>query len=104
GGGGGAGLGGVAGRGGGGGGGAQCGGAAEVSLARAPAEVVPAGQGASRPVEKGARLSPGDRVQTGAGGAVELRLGDGSLVRLGELSDLEIDRLAVDASGRPSTA
>jgi len=83
---------------------AQSSGAAQVILARAPAEVVPAGQGASRPLEKGARLSPGDRVQTGAGGAVELRLGDGSLVRLGELSDLEIDRLDVDASGRPSTA
>jgi FecR protein len=83
---------------------AQPAGTAQVILARAPAEVVPAGQAASRPLEKGARLSPGDRVQTGAGGAVELRLGDGSLVRLGELSDLEIDRLDVDAGGRPSTA
>ena len=83
---------------------AQSPGAAQVILARAPAEVAPAGQPAARALQKGERLSPGDRVRTGRGGAAELLLGDGSLVRLGELSDLELDRLDVDAGGRPTTA
>ena len=83
---------------------AQTPGAAQVILARAPAGVAPAGQPAARALQKGERLSPGDRVRTGRGGAAELLLGDGSLVRLGELSDLELDRLDVDAGGRPTTA
>jgi hypothetical protein len=83
---------------------AQAPGAAEVMLARPPAEVIPQGQTAARPLAKGARLAPGDRVRTGREGAVELRLGDGSLVRLAELSDLEIERLDVDAGGTPTTS
>ena len=31
-------------------------------------------------------------------------LGDGSLVRVGELSDLEIDKLDVDAANQPTTS
>jgi hypothetical protein len=77
---------------------------AEVMLARPPAEVIPQGQTAAQPLARGARLSPGDRVRTGKDGAVELRLGDGSLVRLAELSDLEIERLDVDAGGVPTTS
>lgn len=77
---------------------------AEVVLARPPAEVIPQGQTATRPLVKGARLAPGDRVRTGRDGAVELRLGDGSLVRLAELSDLEIERLDADAGGAPTTS
>ena len=77
---------------------------AQVILARAPAEVVPRGQSAPQPLAKGARLAEGDRVRTGKGGAAEILLGDGSLVRLGELSDLEIDRLDVDPSGAPVTS
>jgi hypothetical protein len=83
---------------------AQAGGTAEVILARAPAEVVAKGQGAARPLQKGARLSEGDRVRTGKGGAAEVVLGDGSLVRVGELSDLEIDKLDVDAGNQPTTS
>lgn len=83
---------------------AQAPGIAEVALARPPAEVVPKGQTAARPLVKGARLSEGDRVRTGRGGAAELVLGDGSLVRLGELSDLEIERLDVDPAGAPTTS
>jgi hypothetical protein len=79
-------------------------GPAEVLLARAPAEVTSRGAAAARPVVKGARLGEGDRVTTGRGGAVELRLGDGSLVRLGELSDFEIERLEVDATGAPTAS
>jgi hypothetical protein len=83
---------------------AQAPGGAEVLLARPPAEVTSQGQTAARPLAKGARLAPGDRVRTGKDGAVELKLGDGSLVRLAELSDLEIERLDVDASGAPTTS
>ncbi|HEV8674359.1 MAG TPA: FecR family protein [Methylomirabilota bacterium] len=77
---------------------------AEVILVKAPAEVVPRGQTAARPLVKGARLAEGDRVRTGRDGAVELRLGDGSLVRLAELSELDIDRLDVDTAGAPTTS
>jgi hypothetical protein len=83
---------------------AQAPGTAEVVLARAPAELVGRGQTAARPLVKGSRLAVGDRVRTGRDGAAEIRLGDGSLVRLGELSDLEIDRLDVDGSGAPTTS
>jgi hypothetical protein len=75
---------------------------AQVRLARPPVEVVPAGQTAARPLAVGARLGPGDRVRTGSGGAAEIELVDGSLVRLGEVSDFEIERLDVDAAGQPT--
>ena len=73
-------------------------------LARAPVEVVSKGQTAAQPLQKGARLNEGDRVRTGKGGAAEVVLGDGSLVRVGELSDLEIDKLDVDAANQPTTS
>ena len=84
--------------------GAQAVGIAEVILARAPVEVVAKGQTAAQPLQKGARLSEGDRVRTGKGGAAEVVLGDGSLVRVGELSDIEIDKLDVDAANQPTTS
>jgi hypothetical protein len=84
--------------------GAQAVGTAEVILARAPAVVVAKGQSAAQPLQKGARLSEGDRVRTGKGGAAEIVLGDGSVVRIGELSDLEIDKLDVDAANQPTTS
>jgi hypothetical protein len=84
--------------------GAQAVGTAEVILARAPAEVVAKGQTAAQPLQKGARLSEGDRIRTGKGGAAEVVLGDGSLLRVGELSDLEIDKLDVDATNQPTTS
>ena len=84
--------------------GAQAAGTAEVIFARAPVEVVAKGQTAAQPLQKGARLSEGDRVRTGKGGAAEVVLGDGSLVRVGELSDLEIDKLDVDAANQPTTS
>jgi hypothetical protein len=74
---------------------------AEVMVARDPAELIPRGQPAPQPLTRGARLGEGDRVRTGRGGAAELRLADGSLVRLGELSEFEIERLEVDAQGMP---
>jgi hypothetical protein len=77
---------------------------AEVLLVRPPADVIPQGQTAARPLTRGARLAAGDRLRTGRDGAVEVRLGDGSLVRLAELSDLEIERLDVDAAGAPTTS
>ncbi len=83
---------------------AQPAGTAEVMLAKPPVEVVPRGQTAARPLVKGARLSEGDRVRTGRDGAAEIRLGDGSLVRLAELSELDIDKLDVDAQGAPTTS
>lgn len=83
---------------------AQPAGTAEVILARAPVEVLARGASAAQPVAKGARLAEGDRVRTGRGGVAEIRLGDGSLVRLGELSDLEIEKLDVDAAGAPTTS
>lgn len=79
-------------------------GTAQVILARAPVELVSKGQTAAQPLQKGARLNEGDRVRTGKGGAAEVVLGDGSLVRLGELSDLEIDKLDVDAGNQPTTS
>ena len=79
-------------------------GSAQVILARAPVELVTKGQTAAQPLQKGARLAEGDRVRTGKGGAAEVVLGDGSLVRLGELSDLEIDKLDVDAGNQPTTS
>jgi hypothetical protein len=84
--------------------GAQAAGTAEVILARAPVEVVVKGQTAAQPLQKGARLSEGDRVRTGKGGVAEVVLGDGSVVRVGELSDLEIDKLDVDAANQPTTS
>jgi hypothetical protein len=84
--------------------GAQTAGTAEVILARAPVEVVAKGQTAAQPLQKGARLSEGDRVRTGKGGVAEVVLGDGSVVRVGELSDLEIDKLDVDAANQPTTS
>lgn len=84
--------------------GAQAGDTAEVILARAPVEWVPKGRAAAQPLQKGARLSEGDRIRTGRGGAAEVVLGDGSLVRLGELSDLEIDKLDVDVANQPTTS
>jgi hypothetical protein len=83
---------------------AQAAGTAQVILARAPVELVPRGQTAGQPLQKGARLSEGDRIRTGRGGAAEVVLGDGSLVRVGELSDLEIDKLDVDAANQPTTS
>jgi hypothetical protein len=83
---------------------AQPTGTAEVILARAPVEVVTKGQTAARPLQKGARLSEGDRIRTGKGGVAEVVLGDGSLVRVAELSDLEIDKLDVDAANQPTTS
>ncbi|HEV8674421.1 MAG TPA: FecR family protein [Methylomirabilota bacterium] len=83
---------------------AQPPGSAEVILARAPADAITRGQTTPRPLVKGARLAVGDRVRTGRGGAAEIRLGDGSLVRVGELSDFEVDRLDVDAAGAPTTS
>jgi hypothetical protein len=83
--------------------GAQAG-TAQVILARAPVEVVAKGQTATQPLQKGARLSEGDRIRTGKAGAAEVVLGDGSLVRIGELSDLEIDKLDVDAANQPVTS
>lgn len=83
---------------------AQQTGHARVVLARPPVEVVLRGQTVARPLLAGMRLGEGDRVRTGRGGAAEVELGDGSLVRLGELSDLEIDRLDVDATGAPTTS
>ena len=80
------------------------GGIAQVILARAPVEFVAKGQTAAQPLQKGARLSEGDRIRTGKGGAAEVVLGDGSLVRLAELSDLEIDKLDVDAQNQPVTS
>jgi hypothetical protein len=80
------------------------GGTAQVILARAPVELVPKGQTAAQPLQKGARLSQGDRIRTGQSGAAEVVLGDGSLVRIGELSDLEIDGLDVDAGNQPTTS
>jgi hypothetical protein len=77
---------------------------AEVILAKAPAEVLRRGQPAAQALAKGVRLAEGDRVRTGRDGAAEIRLGDGSLVRLAELSELEIERLDVDAAGAPSTS
>ena len=79
-------------------------GTAQVILARAPVEVVTEGQTAAQPLQKGARLSEGDRIRTGKGGAAEVVLGDGSFVRVGELSDLEIDKLDVDAANQPTTS
>jgi hypothetical protein len=83
---------------------AQAAGTAEVILARAPVERMGRGQAAAQPLQKGARLAEGDRVRTGKGGAAEIVLGDGSLVRIGELSDLEIDKLDVDAVNQPVTS
>lgn len=83
---------------------AQTTGTAEVILARAPVEVVKQGQTAAQPLQKGARLSEGDRIVTGKGGVAEVVLGDGSLVRVGELSDLEIDKLDVDGANQPTTS
>jgi hypothetical protein len=80
------------------------GGTAQVIMARAPVELVSRGQTAAQPLQKNARLSEGDRIRTGKGGAAEVVLGDGSLVRLGELSDLEIDKLDVDAGNQPTTS
>jgi hypothetical protein len=82
---------------------AQPTGTAQVILARAPVEVIPRGQTA-RPLVKGARLAEGDRVRTGRDGAAEILMGDGSLVRLAELSEMDIDRLDVDAQGAPTTS
>jgi FecR protein len=79
--------------------GAQTAGSAEVLLARAPAEVVSRGQNTARPLAPGMRLVEGDRIRTGRNGAVEVRLGDGGLLRLAELSELEIDRMDVDPTG-----
>jgi len=76
---------------------------AQVLLARPPVEVIPRGQTAGRPLAKGGRLDAGDRIRTGQDGAVEVRLADGSLVRLAELSDMEIDRLDVGPAGTPTT-
>ena len=84
--------------------GAQATGTAQVILARAPVEFVAKGQTAAQPLQKGAKLSEGDRIRTGKGGAAEVVLGDGSLVRLAELSDLEIDKLDVDAANQPVTS
>ncbi len=83
---------------------AQTAGTAEVILARAPVELVAKGQTAAQPLQKGAKLSEGDRIRTGKGGVAEVVLGDGSLVRVGELSDLEIDKLDVDAANQPTTS
>jgi len=83
---------------------AQTAGTAEVILARAPVELLAKGQTAAQPLQKGAKLSEGDRIRTGKGGVAEVVLGDGSLVRVGELSDLEIDKLDVDAANQPTTS
>lgn len=52
--------------------------------------------GRSEPLAPGALLAPGDQLRTGAGGRVQVRLGDGSVVKLGEEARFAIDRLGSD--------
>ncbi|GMV54320.1 MAG: hypothetical protein AMXMBFR6_01250 [Betaproteobacteria bacterium] len=52
--------------------------------------------GRSEPLAPGALLAPGDQLRTGAGGRVRVRLGDGSVVKLGEEARFAIDRLGSD--------
>jgi hypothetical protein len=80
------------------------GGSAEAVIARAPADLTPRVQPVTRPLAKGDRLSDGDKIRTGRDGAAELRLGDGSLIRLGQLSDFEVERLENDSAGAPRTS
>ena len=82
---------------------AQTVGTAEVILARAPVERVAKGQTAAQ-LPRRARGSRRATHPRGKGGAAEVVLGDGSLVRVGGLSDLEIDKLDVDAANQPTTS
>jgi len=53
-----------------------------------------------RPAEAGAAVAQGERVVTGADGRVELLLEDGSCVRVGPGSDLEVSALDFQEEGR----
>ncbi|MCG8324034.1 MAG: FecR domain-containing protein [Thiotrichales bacterium] len=48
-----------------------------------------------RPLEPGMELQTGDRLLTGDGARVLLRLADGSLVKLGENAEFNVDSIAV---------
>lgn len=52
--------------------------------------------GDRQPVAPGDRVTTADELRTGAGAAVVMRLPEGSLVRLGEKSRLQVQSLAVD--------
>ena len=52
--------------------------------------------GRSEPLAPGVQLASGDSLRTGTGGRVQVRLGDGSVVKLGEEARFAIDRLGSD--------
>jgi hypothetical protein len=80
------------------------GGIAKVVELTPPAEVKHAGGAAAEPLAKGAALSLGDTLRTGAGGRIKMSFDDRSVLILAENSRLEITRHVYDpaASQRQS--
>lgn len=72
------------------------GGAAEVVWTRGDVRVVST-SGGSRTPAAGDRLSTGERIETGAGSAVRVRLVDGALLLVGERARVSLDDLTVYA-------
>jgi hypothetical protein len=72
---------------------------AEVEALQMPAWLVRDGQ--RTPLAHGVRLRNGDRIDTGAGSRVLLRLPDGSMVKLGEKARFSLD--GVTARGVPTS-
>lgn len=60
---------------------------------------VTAKDGTSNPLARGAKVLPGQTIETGATSRIELRLPDESLVRLGPSSKLELKEVHFDGAG-----
>jgi hypothetical protein len=67
--------------------------AAKVTLLQRPVEVKRAGQTQWRPLNVGDEVNEGDSVRTGAGGRVEITIAEKRVFRIGEASEIALDKL-----------
>jgi hypothetical protein len=69
--------------------------AAKVTLLQRPVEVKHAGQTKWQPLNVGDEVSEGDSVRTGHGGRVEITIADKRVFRVGEASEVTLDKLTL---------
>lgn len=74
-------------------------GTGKVTYVQGKAEAIRAG-GAATQLKPGHVLKEGDRIVTGANATLELRMDEGSTLKLGEKTNVEIASLARDSSGK----
>jgi hypothetical protein len=72
--------------------------AAKVTLLQRPVEVKPAGQTKWSPLNVGDELAEGDSIRSGHGGRAEITIAEKRLFRIGEDSEVQIDKLVLKES------